>query len=133
MKAMGVDQERLTKVWSLTQSDKDGEALAAFRTAEKMLARSGIALPDLINSSDNDGSRPLSEARRNPENDKLVHQVHALANQVNLLKAELAVERDGAIDLAHQISVLQDSLHKKNEEAKRWREYAWNILWDKES
>lgn len=36
-----LDREKLTKVLMLTQSDQDGEALAAIRAANAMLARSG--------------------------------------------------------------------------------------------
>jgi hypothetical protein len=132
MHVKSVDLKRLTKVLSLTQSDKDGEALAAFRTAEKILARSGIELPDLFSAS---GQKVVPETPNvlpQPANDKLIRHIRGLEKRISSLSAELSVEREGAIDLARQISVLQDGLKKKSEMAEGWRSLAWKILWEKE-
>jgi len=60
----GVDRVKLTKIMRMTESSSDGEALAAVRLANRMLAEIGITWADVLAVGPSDRSHLVPPSRR---------------------------------------------------------------------
>ena len=130
-----INQEKLGKILALVDSDYEGEAVAAFRTAKQFMVGSGISFGDLIQSARKFKTSP-------PKNDyhgarhKIAELSRLLSTAQSLVKKktqEIKNLRFITRDLGRQVSALEKALKCKSVESKGWRDRAWRILWEKES
>jgi len=112
MLALGVDHiARLTKVLALAESDQDGEALAALRAAQHMLAAQGMTLEDLVLAA----ATPLRGRAR--------HDIDASRGLMKALQSRLAAAED-------EINGLRKDLGYATRLAERWKALADTTLRD---
>ena len=79
-----INPERLRKVLALVDSDKEGEALAAFQMAKRLLAKGGMSFRDIIDIDlEPPGPAPKNDASR------LIWDVIMLRQRISALLAEI--------------------------------------------
>ncbi|MCH7937078.1 MAG: hypothetical protein IH994_08325 [Proteobacteria bacterium] len=115
MTANQINSERLRKVLALVDSDKEGEALAAFQMAKRLLAKGGMSFREIIDID-------LEPQATAPKNDasRLIWDVIMLRQRISALLAEIEQKsrslrdhENAVIDLAGQVLTLHDSLYRK--------------------
>ena len=90
------DFNKLCKVLALTNSDKPGEALAAFQSAKRMLLSHGLSFEDIISNYFDDTGMPPQK------------QIAALKKKTASLKRELKDRKEAMDDLLNQIWELRE-------------------------
>ena len=96
--------DKLCKVLALTNSDKSGEALAAFQSAKRLLLRNGLTFEDAIAQYYDDSGMPPQKQIAS-----LKKQKAALKRQINELARELNENRKAVKDLLNQVWGLQEA------------------------
>lgn len=126
------DQARLAKVLALTDSDQDAEALAALRSAKRILQKSGTTLADWLTSR----SPQMSFVQRDPRVPYLEQQLKRVRDRLEERDQEMAERKDATRKLSQEVLRLRRELDKKDQEldrraaeAKEWRHRAWSNLW----
>jgi len=124
--AQQLNRERLVKVLALADSNQDGEAMAAIRTAKSLMSHSGLSFKDLLYQM------PEPNGWLETENNvtKASPDLSALRNLLRQKTKEAEEYSDVIRELHQQISVLQSALDKKSNEATGWKDRAWKILWE---
>jgi hypothetical protein len=111
-----INPERLRKVLDLVDSDKEGEALAAFQMAKRLLAKGGMSFWEIIDIDlELPGPAPKNDASR------LILDVIMLRQRISALLAEIEQKshalrdhENAVMDLAGQVLTLHDSLYQKS-------------------
>lgn len=96
--------DKLCKVLALTNSDKSGEALAAFQSAKRLLLRNGLTFEDAIAQYYDDSGMPPQKQIAS-----LKKQKAALKRQVNELARELNDNRKAVKNLLDQVEDLREA------------------------
>ena len=79
-----INPERLRKVLALVDSDKEGEALAAFQMAKRLLAKGGMSFREIIDIDlEPPGPAPKNDASR------LIWDVIMFRQRISALLAEI--------------------------------------------
>ena len=110
-----INPERLRKVLALVDSDKEGEALAAFQMAKRLLAKGGMSFREIVDIDlELPGLAPKSDVSR------LILDVIMLRQRISALLAEIEQKshalrdhENAVMDLAGQVLTLHDSLYQK--------------------
>jgi len=126
-----INHERLTKVLALTKSDHDGEAFAAFRTAQRLLDAAGVSFADILT----DKAIPIltPEPKRQPtleDAEELKKVLRDTRVQLKRKSEEAGHHESQAVELSRQIAVLQEALIRKTKETEGWRDRAWRFMWE---
>lgn len=104
------DLDKLCKVLALTNSDKPGEALAAFQSAKRLLLAQGMSFEDIVaRYFDNSGMSPQQQISG------LKKQKSILKRQNADLSYELGENRKAVKDLTRQLLELQAKVEGKDE------------------
>jgi hypothetical protein len=95
--------DRLCKVLALTNSDKPGEALAAFQSAKRLLLRQGFSFEDVIAQYfDDSGMSPQAQISA------LKKQKMSLQRELNEHARELKEHKEAVKDLLNQVWELRE-------------------------
>ena len=115
---------------ALTKSEHEGEAFAAFRTAQRLLDAAGVSFADILA----DKVTPiLAEPKRQPtleDAEELKKILRDTRVQLARKSEEVGQHQNQTIELSRQIMVLQEALIQKTKETEGWRERAWRIMWE---
>ena len=121
MNANQINPERLRKVLALVDSDKEGEALAAFQMAKRMLAKGGMSFREII---DIDLEPPAPAPAPKNDDSRLIWDVIMLRQRISALQAEIEQKsrslrnhENAVMDLAGQVFTLHESLYRKSYKA----------------
>lgn len=127
MTFQAIDQAKLAKVLALTESDQEAEALAALRSAQRILKKSGYSLAEWLG---NRSPQPqMSFIQRDPRVPYLEQQVNRLRERLDEQDREVAERKQAVRELSHQLLTLRQELDMRTQEAKDWRNRAWSNLW----
>jgi len=130
-----INQEKLGKILALVDSDYEGEAVAAFRTAKQIMVGSGISFGDLIQTAKKSDKLPPKNVSPGARL-KIAELSRLLSAAKSLVKKKTQEVNNLRLikrDLSYQVSVLEKALISKIKESDGWRDRAWRILWEKES
>lgn len=126
------DQAKLAKVLALTDSDQEAEALAALRSAKRILQKSGTTLADWLTSR----SPQMSFVQRDPRVPYLEQQLNRMRSRLEERDQEMVERKEAARKLSQEVLRLRQELNKveqdlerRTAEAKEWRNRAWSNLW----
>ena len=87
--------DRLTKVLSLTGSDKEGECIAAFLMAVRLMKRTGIGFADILKAGPESADAPHNEADLRLYR-SIEIEMMSLKNRLTRLQGKLAMQ-DGEL------------------------------------
>lgn len=124
--------EQIDKVLALTESNHDGEALEALRTARRMLEREGLSFTDLVQAArrarlaDHRALFSGTQGQLEAQMDLLHDEINAHIEQNQSLSGQIEFWKRRAFELEQMLSLNQA-------EAARWKEMARETaerLWD---
>jgi hypothetical protein len=95
--------DKLCKVLALTNSDKSGEALAAFQSAKRLLLRQGLSFEDIVAQHFDDTGMSLQE-----QNAVLKKQKTSLQRETVEQARELKEHKAALKDLLNQVWELRE-------------------------
>jgi uncharacterized protein YukE len=125
-----INQEKLNKVLALTKSEHDGEAFAAFRTAQRLLDAAGVSFADILA----DKATPILAQPKSPPTFEDAEELKKILRDTRVQLAKKAEEvgrhENQTAELSRQITVLQEALIQKTKETEGWRQRAWRIMWE---
>lgn len=95
--------DKLCKVLALTNSDRSGEALAAFQSAKRLLLRQGLSFEDIVAQHFDDAGMSLQEQVATLKKQKMI-----LQRQSNEQARELKEHKAAVKDLLNQVWELRE-------------------------
>lgn len=131
-KSDNLDRQKLAKVLAMTASEQDGEAIAAFRKAQKLLETAGVSLFDVAEEALDNRRFGIFSRKANPANqtdEQFRLELQKLQARLDVKSRELAEKDRQMNDLLHQVATLEKALERQHEEARGWRLRAWRSLW----
>lgn len=125
--AKNIENKRLSKVLAYVRSDHDGEALAAFHAARRIIKGSEyekaplpLQFEDTLQTRQN---TTFDFADQIPFDQKKLHKLLADKSR------EVAGQTQIILDLNRQIETLEIALRNKSAESEGWRNRAWKYFW----
>lgn len=134
MRLQDIDKNKLSKVLAYLGSEHDGEAMAAFHAARRLVAPHApfVDFTDKLQrdrKSEAERRFSISQGEEQRQLRDLINQLRRRLSSQAREKAELSQMID---DLHLQIATLELALAMKTRESEEWRQRAWANFWKSE-